>query len=143
MGVLFAISVLCLCAVIWVSVSIARIALASRRRPLSRLADGFTEVFFTDKMQQIRGHSDGVRQAPAALHPPSGSAAAPPVPPPAPVAAPLFEHAALRKGPQPAIAGATYRADWDYFNKDLGDLTDPYENIPRSRSEARSGARRY
>jgi hypothetical protein len=32
-----------------------------------------------------------------------------------------------RKGPQASHRGTSERIDWAYFNKDLGDLTDPYE----------------
>jgi len=34
------------------------------------------------------------------------------------------------------------RLDWAYFNKDLGDLTDPYQT-PRIRANSRTSPRRY
>ena len=32
-----------------------------------------------------------------------------------------------RKGPQPTHFATPERSDWTYFNKDLGDLSDPYK----------------
>jgi hypothetical protein len=45
-----------------------------------------------------------------------------------------------RKPPQPAShTGVVHRLDPAYFNKDLGDLTDPYQPSPRLRATERSG----
>jgi len=41
-----------------------------------------------------------------------------------------------RKLPQSSYRIGSERLDWAYFNKDLGDLTDPYE-IPRLRANSR------
>jgi hypothetical protein len=44
-----------------------------------------------------------------------------------------------RKSPQPAHRRDGERLDWGYFNKDLGDLTDPYQT-PRLRANSRDRA---
>ncbi len=52
-----------------------------------------------------------------------------------------------RKGPQYSHFGRGQRLDWAYFNKDLGDLSDPYEAArspepePNSEQPRRSGTR--
>lgn len=38
-----------------------------------------------------------------------------------------LETMSTRKGPQPTHFATPERSDWTYFNKDLGDLSDPYE----------------
>jgi|SRR5215469_1304340 len=44
-----------------------------------------------------------------------------------------------RKGPQSARPETGERLDWAYFNKDYGDLSDPYESRPvRAKSGAKS-----
>lgn len=44
-----------------------------------------------------------------------------------------------RKAPQPARPAAEERLDWAYFNKDFGDLTNPYQpHRVRVRSSAKS-----
>lgn len=43
-----------------------------------------------------------------------------------------------RKSPQPAHTPE--RADWAHFNKDFGDLTDPYTSRPRAASATRAAA---
>lgn len=43
-----------------------------------------------------------------------------------------------RKGPHSARPVAEERLDWAYFNKDYGDLTDPYQS---RRVRVRSGAK--
>lgn len=148
MLVLFAISVLCLCAVLWSAVSIARHVLQTqqrRRRPARAPQQGLVEVFFDDKMQQLGEHAAMTHQAAASR--PAFAWETLPARQRATAAleesAVLFEPPVQRKSPQPAAAGAPYRADWDYFNKDLGDLTDPYETNQRERSEVRSASLRY
>lgn len=48
-----------------------------------------------------------------------------------------------RKPPLPAVPGLSSRPDWAYYNKDAGDLTDPYRQGPPSASRrATSGARK-
>jgi hypothetical protein len=44
-----------------------------------------------------------------------------------------------RKAPQSTHSIGSERLDWTYFNKDLGDLTDPYQ-IPRMRANSRDQA---
>ncbi len=45
----------------------------------------------------------------------------------------------VRKGPRPARPVNDERLDWAYFNKDYGDLTDPYPSRRiRVRSDAKS-----
>ncbi len=54
-------------------------------------------------------------------------------------------HRPARKGPHNSHFGRGERLDWAYFNKDLGDLRDPYEagRLPEPSSEQarRSGTR--
>jgi len=47
-----------------------------------------------------------------------------------------------RKAPQPArpVSGTSERVDWAHFNKDFGDLTDPYTSRPRKISGVRTEA---
>lgn len=47
-----------------------------------------------------------------------------------------------RKGPQPAraVPVGSERVDWAHFNKDFGDLTDPYTSRPRKISGVRTAA---
>ena len=47
--------------------------------------------------------------------------------------------AAYPKHPLASLSKKMERPDWAYFNKDLGDLTDPYE-APRSRIKDRTGS---
>jgi hypothetical protein len=177
MRVLFAISILCLCALLWAAVSIARHILATkrRRRRSLRPQESFTEVLFDEKRQQIRDHS---AIASAQTLPRTTSAPLPPAPrsiapaPSVPVTAitgaaipgadfarrtppppenttrpvetpqPIAETPAAKKAPQPVMFSREHqRLDWDYFNKDLGDLSDPYQ--PRTGSDSRDGTRRY
>jgi hypothetical protein len=44
-----------------------------------------------------------------------------------------------RKSPQSAHYNSPERLDWAYFNKDLGDLTDPYQT-PRLQANSRNNA---
>ena len=47
-----------------------------------------------------------------------------------------------RKAPQPArpVSASSERVDWAHFNKDFGDLTDPYTSRPHKISGARTAA---
>jgi hypothetical protein len=47
-----------------------------------------------------------------------------------------------RKAPQPAraVPAGSERVDWAHFNKDFGDLTDPYTSRPRKVSGVRTAA---
>jgi hypothetical protein len=58
---------------------------------------------------------------------------------PAPEANPTL---GARKSPQPAhaVTAGSERVDWAYFNKDFGDLTDPYTSRPRKISGVRAAA---
>lgn len=49
--------------------------------------------------------------------------------------------AGIRKAPQSSRSGGTERLDWAYFNKDFGDLTDPYQS-PRIQANSRNSSRR-
>jgi hypothetical protein len=49
------------------------------------------------------------------------------------------EREADRKAPRSSQNGGGERLDWAYFNKDLGDLSDPYQ-APRLRANSRSNA---
>jgi hypothetical protein len=46
-----------------------------------------------------------------------------------------------RKSPQPALRAGPERLDWAHFNKDMGDLTDPYQ-APSLRANSRISLRR-
>jgi hypothetical protein len=46
-----------------------------------------------------------------------------------------------RKSPQASHQGGVERLDWAYFNKDMGDLTDPYQT-PRIRANSRTSPKR-
>jgi hypothetical protein len=184
MQVLFAISIVCLCALFWAAVSIARHILVTqrRRRRGPRPPAPLNEVLFEEKQQQIRDHSAIAaaqtlpRTVPSPVAPqpfaetpyrryiplteiplspsnaisytnkgrPAYTAPAAPIHPAVPVTAPqsIAEPQAAKKAPQPVLFSREHkRLDWDYFNKDLGDLSDPYQ--PPSASDSRNGTRRY
>jgi len=165
MQILFAISILCLFALLWAGFAIARAILRARTVPATAPAPAST--------QQIQTLFPASR---APLAPASTSSAVPvqdvhdiaarktwSMPPatkrsfarhqPLPETQFAETHFAdflegARKGPQSAIQSSTHaahhgtaqRLDRQYYNEDLGDLTDPsYQPLP---FRANSGARR-
>jgi len=116
MQALFAISILSLSALLWASISVTRYILVTQRRPsqTQQPPEAFAEVLIEDKLAQFRGHTRPISQIhPAYTH---------------------LEPALLRPQPTPKpVAADPRRMDWDYFKKNLGDLTAPYEANARAR----------
>ena len=137
MRILFAISVIAFVALLWASFSIARYIRRARRR--RKLASGaiyktaHPSASTTTPAQApapppfpLRSQRDADRGSE-----PSGTVPPPPRPEPANAPARSFSPAAQ----EPASPG---RQDWAYFNKDMGDLSDP---MPSRRYKDRSRPR--
>ncbi len=151
MRTLFTISLLCLCALLWAAISIARHIRTTKRRRRGdpRPPSPFNEVLFEGKQQQIRDHAAVAASQTIQVTPPkpqaprsypSAQAAARLAQAPLPIRITEAEAPAAKKAPQPVVFSREHqRLDWDYFNKDLGDLSDPYQ----PKSEAKDGTRRY
>ena len=143
MQILFAISIICFIALVWAGVAIARHIAAGRkggRTPAQAQGDFARHLFAATENRETRQpravHPQTVRDvaarkgwnsSPASIeiHPTNeqGSAASVQGRP---------------KSPQTSHHGGTERLDWAYFNKDAGDLTDPYQT---RRFGTNSGAR--
>ena len=142
MQILFAISTICFIALVWAGVAIARHIAAGHRggRTAQSQSDFAHHLFAATENRETRQpravHPQTVRDvaarkgwnsAPASveIHPNNDQRAAPAV-------------QGQRKSPQTSHHGGTERLDWAYFNKDAGDLTDPYQT---RRFRGNSGAR--
>jgi hypothetical protein len=143
MQILFAISIICFIALVWAGVAIARHIAAghkSGRTPVQSQGDFAQHLFAATKNRETR--------QPRAVHPQTvqdvaakkGWNSAP---------APIEIHPAHEQSADPSLQGRrksiqtshhgdAERLDWAYFNKDAGDLTDPYQT---RRFRANSGAR--
>ena len=151
---LYAISIVCLCALIWAAVSIGRHILATqRRRHAPHQHPLLNEFLFEGKQQQIREHSSAASR-PAAVSPgrrPTPATVADGLYTPPARVAPMHaspELAFARKphraavqpsaeaqpqvvmAKKPAQPGHTSRGHHrvydEFFTNDLGDLSDPY-----------------
>jgi hypothetical protein len=144
MQILFAISVLCFAGILWAAIALARRIKASQLRDLSDLSivpsqPDFKQHLFASSetvttFNPIRTRPTSIHQSvsditankqwtlrpqPIRIHRPATR----PVEP-ARTAPPA------RKSPQPARHGPMELLDRAYFNKDMGDLTDPYQPPP-------------
>jgi hypothetical protein len=143
MQILFVISILCFVALVWAVVAIARrIATGHKSEPAGKQSHAnFAHHLFAATENRETRHPRAVR--PQTVHDiaarkgwNSGPASIE-IHPIHDENGPSME--GLRKSPKTSHHhGGTERLDWAYFNKDAGDLTDPYQ-IRRFR--ASSGAK--
>ena len=135
MQILFAISIVCFVALVWAGVAIARHIAAGRkggRTPTQSQGDFAHHLFAATENRETRrpravhpqtmqdvAARKGWNSTPASIeiHPANEQGASPSV-------------QGQRKSPQTSRHGAPERLDWAYFNKDAGDLTDPYQTRP-------------
>jgi hypothetical protein len=154
MQMLLAISIVCFIALVWAGTALARHVRASRQ------PDGGTSfvprIDFTHHLFNAIEDERSLqpRKVPTQTfqditakkswnQPPEGVA----VPPSHELRSELPPSAAeqlqvKRKPPQTSHRVGSERLDWAYFNKDLGDLTDPYQT-PSLRVNARNSSKRY
>ena len=143
MLILFAISIACFIALVWAGVAITRhIAVGHKGgRTVKEFHGDFafhlfaaTEIGETRHPRAVRPQTmrdvaarKGWNSAPASIeiHPAHEENAS-------------SSMQGRRKSPQTSHHGAPERLDWAYFNKDAGDLTDPYQT---RRFRATSGTR--
>jgi len=157
MRVLFAISALCLLALVGAGLAIRRhILAAARKRARRETVPSHLELveaelhrdlraahaekgFFRGTMDKLSASARAsATQRDSAIHQPAHTAPAP-LPPTA--NAPM-QAAASRKPPASLQSDAMERQDWAHFNQDFGDLSDPYQsrrhrNTPRSATSNR------
>jgi hypothetical protein len=153
MQTLFAISILCFLALVWAGVAVARHISASRKssRTSSPAQRNFAQHLFhavegTNLPEPRNFPNQNIRDIAAKKswnQPPEVVT----VHPNTAIRSDLNQNAAeplqgKRKAPQAAHQGGMERLDWAYFNKDLGDLTDPYQT-PRARANSRISPKRY
>ena len=145
MKILFAISVLCFLGILWAAIALARHIKSSRLRHESDLTivpsqpDFKHHLFSASEAAAITRPNpihQSVRDITAnkqwTLPPQPARMRRPPTQRDEPVRIPT-----ARKSPQPARYGPMELLDSAYFNKDMGDLTDPYQP-PRLRANDRS-----
>lgn len=140
MQILFAISVLCFLGILWAAIALARHIRSSRLRDAPDVSQpDFKHHLFS------ASESPGTITRPNPIHQSVQDITAnkqwtlPPQParmrrPPTQRDEPAR---IARKSPQPARYGPMELLDSAYFNKDMGDLTDPYQP-PRLRANDRS-----
>jgi hypothetical protein len=159
MRLLFAISLVCFCALFWALLAAAR-HLRTRREPSSkrRPHKPMREIFESGEIRSPRA-SRLVRKlvqevAQSRLQTPQESLnGAFPEPSASPLPRPMILKSAAPFRPSPTIfverrkapqsvrpAGIEQRADWALYNKDLGDLTDPYTQSLRSATASGSSS---
>jgi hypothetical protein len=153
MQILFAISILCFLALAWAGIAVTRHISAGRKRSrrLSPAQHNFAQhlfraaeeaslpeprIFPNQNIRDITARKSW-NQPPevVTVHPSPG------------IRSDLIQNATepiqgKRKAPQSSHQSGMERLDWAYFNKDLGDLTDPYQT-PRIRANSRTSPRRY
>lgn len=135
MQILFAISVLCFLGILWAAIALARHIRSSRLRDDPDVSQpDFKHHLFSaseglsthDAMSRRNPIHQSVRDITAnkqwTLPPQPVRMRRPPTQRDEPVRIPL-----TRKSPQPARYGPMELLDSAYFNKDMGDLTDPYQ----------------
>jgi hypothetical protein len=150
MQILFVISVLCFVGILCAAIALARHIRSSRLRPDSDLSIVPSQSDF--KQHLFSASEDSSTHAaitrPNPIHQSVSDITAnkqwtlPPQParmrrPTSPPEQPVRIAPAARKSPQPARYGPMELLDSAYFNKDMGDLTDPYQP-PRLRANDRS-----
>jgi hypothetical protein len=167
MRLLFAISLVSFCALFWAVLAAARHLRAKRERRVRPLQQGrLTEIFETGEFREPRSLrlvqnlvQDVVKPRPQQLEEsPSASSLREDVHAPQPSAQPVAPRPMIlksaapvrpaqtifverRKGPQSVRPAAVERrADWALYNKDLGDLTDPYTQPLRSATASGSSS---
>ena len=149
MQILFAISILCFIALLWAGFAIARHIHLGHKRPR---VDGssrrdFAHHLYTaasetrvpravrhQSVQDVTARKSWNAAAPAAVQIP-----------------PSFDEDRAgtmdgrRKSPQSSHSHTPERLDWVYFNKDAGDLSDPYQtrHARRASSSRATSTRRY
>jgi hypothetical protein len=147
MQILFAISVLCFVGILLAAIALARHIRSSRLRresDLSIVPDFKQHLFSASEGSATHGAitrpnpihqsvSDITANKQWTLPPQPIRMRRPPSPPDQPVRIPPTG----RKSPQPARYGPMELLDSAYFNKDMGDLTDPYQP-PRLRANDRN-----
>ena len=142
MQILFAISIICFVALVWAGIAIARHIAAGHKDGLTTKqshGDFAHHLFAATENRETRRpravHPQTVQDVAARkgwnstppsveIHPSNDQSDAPIV-------------QGRRKSPQTSHPSGTERLDWAYFNKDAGDLTDPYQT---RRFRANSGA---
>jgi len=163
MRLLFAISLVSFCALFWAVLAVARHLRAKRERHVKPLQQGrLTEIFETGEFREprslrlvqnlvqnvVKPRPQQPEEAPSAfrLHVPQSSPQ-PLAPRPmilkaaAPIRPAQTTFVERRKGPQSVRPAAVERrADWALYNKDLGDLTDPYTQPLRSATASGSSS---
>jgi hypothetical protein len=154
MQTLLAISILCFLALVWAGIALARHIRASRQPdrntsfvPRIDFAKHlFNAIEDERSLQPRKVPSQTLRDITAKKswnQPPEGVAVRPnhelrsELPPSA-----AEQLQVKRKPPQTSRRVGSERLDWAYFNKDLGDLTDP-DQIPSLRVNARNSSKRY
>jgi hypothetical protein len=143
MQILFAISIICFVALVWAGIAIARHIAAGHKDGLTTKqshGDFAHHLFAATENRETRrpravhpqtvqdvAARKGWNSAPASveIHPSNDQSDAPIV-------------QGRRKSPQTSHPSGPERLDWAYFNKDAGDLTDPYQT---RRFGGNSGAR--
>jgi hypothetical protein len=140
MQILFAISILCFIALVWAGVAIARHIAAGHKSEGTAQGDFAHHLFTATAHQDTRRPRVVQPQTMRDVAAKKGWNASP-----APIEVhPTHEESSpsvvsgRRKSPQTSHQGASERLDWAYFNKDAGDLTDPYQT---RRFRDNSGAR--
>ncbi|WP_263365539.1 hypothetical protein [Edaphobacter bradus] len=137
MQVLFAISIVCFVVLVWAAVAIVdHVRMSHRRsRTASQPHRDFSHHLIAAAQQRdihlppaVRLQSVQEIAAHKSWNVPSTLVEIPP-------AAGVNPMLGKRKSPQSAHHRAEERLDWAYFNKDYGDLTDPYSS-PRIRVSA-------
>ena len=154
MQMLFAIAILCFVALVWAGIALARHIRVSRHPdrstsfvPRIDFAQHLFNAIEDERLLQPRKvHSQTLQDITAKKswnQPPEGVA----VRPSQELRSELSPSAAeqlqvKRKPPQTSHRVGSERLDWAYFNKDLGNLTDPYQT-PSLRVNARNLSKRY
>jgi hypothetical protein len=141
MQILFIISIVCFVALVWAGVAIARHIAAGPKGTMKPLQRDFAHHLFAatenretrrpravppQTMRDVAARKSWNSSSPASIeiHPTDEQSAAPSV-------------QGRRKSSKTSHHGTPERLDWAYFNKDAGDLTDPYQT---RRFRANSGA---
>lgn len=151
MQTLFAISVVCFLALVWAGIAVARHIRNGHKLNASDVQSGFAQHLFQASAETTLTEPRSVRlqnirdiTAKKSWNQPPEVITVRPSPElrlnPDPFAAESFD--GKRKSPQPSHQSGSERLDWAYFNKDFGDLTDPYET-PRLRANSRTLPKRY
>jgi hypothetical protein len=140
MQILFAISVLCFLGILWAAIALARHIRSSRLRddPGVSQPDFKHHLFSASETPSAIIRPNPIHQS---VHDITANKQWSLPPQPARMRRPPTQRdepvRIARKSPQPARYGPMELLDSAYFNKDMGDLTDPYQP-PRLRANDRS-----